>query len=338
MSDDDRAHLRRMIDASWTTQAIATACAHGLPDLMARGALDSGALAAASGCHAASMHRLLRALSSLGLCIECGDARFELTSRGALLCEESPASLRAWAMLCGTLAWAPWGELEESVRSGRSYRERHAGSADFSHLDRNPRAAALFHRAMVDLTRHVAQALVEAVRFDGVHEVVDVGGGHGALIAAVLGAHPGMQGVLYDLEHAVSGAQELLGAAGVADRCERRSGDFFDAVPGGADAYLLKSVLHDWDDARCMRILGNCRQAMNTRARLLIIERIAPVRYEATHRDQSIARSDLNMLVALSGRERTEAEFGALLDASGLRLAQVVGMASEYSVIEARAR
>jgi hypothetical protein len=335
---DARGRLLALINASWTTQAIRTACVLRLPESLASGPCSVERLAEMTSCHAPSLRRLLRALVTLELCAEREDGAFALTPLGALLHEEAPHGLRAWAMLCGGPHWATWSELELSVRSGVSYRLRHLGHDDFRHLESDPKAAALFQRAMVEITRDVAADVLRAVDFSAARLIVDVGGGFGELLATILQAYPAARGVLYDLPHAIdTGAGAILARAGVAEHCECVAGSFFDSVPAGGDVYLLKSILHDWDDERCMVILRNCRSAMPARARLLIIERIVPERVGSTPRDQAIARSDLNMLVALSGRERTEAEFSVLLESAGLRIDRVVPAGGERQVIEARA-
>lgn len=331
----DHAALLRLINASWTTQAIATACTLGVPDRLAGGIQQVDALAESIGCDARSLARLLRALTSLGLCTQLEQTRFELTGRGMLLRTGSADSLAAWAMFAGGSSWKAWGELQQCVLTGTSYRERHYGGADFAHLANDEQTAKLFHRAMADITRQTAKAVANTIEFAGVTKAVDVGGGSGTLIAALLAKYPAMLGVLYDLDHAIEDAKSFLTEAGVIERCACQVGDFFDAVPAGADAYLLKSILHDWDDARCARILGNCRRAMHEGARLYVIERIVPARYQATDRDQAIARSDLNMLVALRGRERTQSEYESLLEASGLGAERTSSLTSEFSVIQA---
>ena len=284
---------------------------------MAGSAHTAAHLADAAQCHAPSLRRLLRALATLELCREDDDGRFELTPLGALLRPDHEQSLQAWALLSGSAAWTVrWGELDQSVRSGTSHRRRTTGSDGFDHLHGDAGAAALFNRAMVEVTRRVARDVLRLIDFSAARCIVDVGGGHGELLAAVLRAHPAASGVLFDLPHAIDGASAALARSGVAERCDCVAGSFFDSVPAGGDAYLLKSVLHNWDNERCAAILRRCREAMSPRARLYVVERVVPLFLGTSPRDQRIARSDLNMLVALAGRERSEAEFGALLHAA----------------------
>jgi hypothetical protein len=337
-TEDRRALLLSLTNASWTTQAIHAACALNLPDLLGAGTRTLAALAGATGCHAPSLNRLLRALVTLDLCIERDNAEFELSPLGALLRDDAPQSLRAWALLVGGVHWERWGELEQSVRTGASHRLRHGGQDGFDHLQTDPAAAALFNRAMIEVTRRVAADVVRSIDFGRSRLFVDVGGGSGELLATVLAAHPAARGVLFDLPHAIDAADTVLGPSGVADRCERVAGSFFEAVPAGGDTYLLKSVLHNWDDERCVQLLRRCRHAMAPQARLIVVERIVPERLSASASDRAVARSDLNMLVALSGRERTVAQFGALFDAAGLALKRITPTPGEFQVLEVLAR
>ena len=330
-----RDRLLSLINASWTTQAVSVAVELRLPELLRDGARSADALAQATRCHRPSLTRLLRALTSIDVLTESADGRFALSPTGALLCAEVPGSLAAWAEFCGTRSWTTWGRLIDSVRTGDSIRKQTSGADGFHHLEHDGPGALLFNRAMVDLTRPVGAAVARSVDWSGIELVVDVGGGHGELVAAILAEHPAMRGILFDLEHATAAAGARLAAAGVDDRCTRVTGSFFDAIPEGADAYLLKSVLHDWDDERAVQILRTCRRGMGPGARLFIVERIAPVHFQVSPRDQGIARSDLNMLVGTGGCERTLAQYEALIGAAELAMTQTSALQGAYSTIEA---
>ena len=330
---DVRLRLLRLIDAAWIPHAIRAACSLRVPELLGQRRDGIETLAAASATHAPSLRRLLRALASLDLCHENEDGSYHLTAMGSLLREDAPDSLRAWALLTGGPLAQRFAELEQSVRTGESFRVRHQRTNDFSEMESDRTAAALFNRAMTDLTRRVATEVLSAVDFSAARRIVDVGGGHGELLAAVLTAYPRARGVLFDLAHAIEGAGAVLESARVADRCERVAGDFFAAVPAAGDTYLLKSVLHDWDDERCALILANCRRAMAPGSRLLVIERIAPVRAGNSPLDQSVARADLNMLLSLSGRERSEAEYRALFATAALEIKDISPTAGEFQVM-----
>ncbi|WP_284618712.1 methyltransferase [Aquabacterium humicola] len=331
-----RAQLFDWINASWTTQAIRSACVLQLPDWLARGASSADEAAAGLGCDAPALARLLRALATLGLCAEDDAGRHALTATGALLCEDHPQSLRAWALMAGGPQWQRWGELDQSVRTGCSHRRRHGGSDGFDDLATDPAAAEQFYRAMVEMTRSIAGAVVQAMNATGARCVVDVGGGRGELLAQVLAAHPSLRGVLFDLPQGLAGADAVLAQHGVAARCRCMAGSFFETVPEG-DVQLLKSVLHNWDDARAVQILARCRDALAPVGRVLIVERLVADRIGRTPQDRDVARSDLNMLVALSGRERRRSEFAALCAAAGLALTGEAHATGAWHVLQARA-
>jgi hypothetical protein len=332
----DRARVLSMINAAWMCQAIAAACELGVADQFAEGPQDIEHLAAKTRANPDALRRLLRGLCTLDLCEERDDGRFALTSDGALLRDGAEDSLHAWARMSGTRIWKQWGQLAESVRTGRSYRQRVLGAEDFSPLDSDPQAAALFNGAMANLTRPVALAAARDLDWSGHRRLVDVGGGPGELLATILSRHPHLNGVVFDLAHALSPARKRLGDAGVADRSEAVEGSFFESVPAGADAYLLKSVLHNWDDARAALILRNCRRAIVPDGRVMLFERIVPEACSNAAGDRDIARSDLNMLVGCDGRERTETQFRELLAGEGFVLETVSPMATALSALVAR--
>jgi hypothetical protein len=313
---DERARLLSLINANWTTQAVSVAAQLHLPELLRDGPQTAEVLAEAAHCHQPSLLRLLRALTSIDLLSERADGLFALTQAGALLRPDVPGSLAAWSVFCGTSSWATWGRLVESVRSGESIRKQTNGVDGFNYLESDPEAALLFNSAMVELTQPVAMAVAQSVDFSGMNLIVDVGGGYGELIVTILALHPSLRGILFDLAHAAEAAGSRLASAGVASRCNVVTGSFFDAIPGAADAYLLKSVLHDWDDDRAIAILRNCRRSMAPHAKLLVIERIVPERFSGSQRDEGMARADLNMLVGTGGCERTETQYRALLQAA----------------------
>ena len=330
---EQRAGLLALINGCWTTQAIVAGTELGIAPLLAAAPREGAALAEATGCHAPSLLRLLHAWISLGLCTLRDDGCFALTPLGRWLDPAETDSLDAWARL-RALRWNEWGEFTESVRSGESFQKRHAGRNDFARLEGTPHAA-LFHRAMVGLTRRVALGVAGAVEFAGSEALVDIGGGSGELLAALVARWPAMHGVVLDLAHARDSAIAHLAARGLGDRCAFEAGSFFDSWPRG-DVYLLKSVLHNWDDERVATLLRLGRDAMELSARMLIVERLLPERWADTADDRAAAASDLNMLVTLSGRERTEAQFRALLAAAGLRVDRVVSVGAGFHVIEAR--
>jgi len=292
-------------------------------------------LAAAIACDTASVRRLMRALTSLGICSESHDGLYELAALGSLLRSDVQPSMRSWAIWSSQCQWALWGELLGSVRTGENARKRVSGASGYDHLVDDTRMAAVFYQAMVEITRHVSDAVAHGCDLDTARHVVDVGGGHAELLVAVLQAHPRLKGVLFDLPHAVEGARSKLEAADLVQRCEIVGGSFFESVPSGADVYMLKSILHNWDDAHCATILATCRRAMAPQARLLVIERVMPEQMTGSAIERSVIRSDLNMMVGFGGRERTQGEFVALLAAAGfdLRHCDYVGLG--FSLLQA---
>jgi hypothetical protein len=326
--------LLDMVFSYMPAQVIHVAARLGIADHLAGGAMTSAALAALTKTHAPSMYRLLRALACLGVVAEVEPDRFTLEPAGAPLQTKAPDSVRALVMLfCGDEAWRSWGELEYSVRTGQPARERVTGMASFEYFAQHPDQAATFNAAMADHTRAVAPPILAGYDFSRFGTLVDVGGGDGTLIAAILNAVPGMRGVLFDLPAGVEAAARTLQAAEVTDRCRVATGDFFTSVPEGADAYLLKSVIHDWDDERAVAILRNCRRAMPATGTVLVVEPVLPLKVESPEITGAVM-SDINMLVNTGGRERTEDQFRALFASAGFELSKIISVGADYHVIE----
>jgi orsellinic acid C2-O-methyltransferase len=339
MSTDDispQAQIQEMVRGFWKTRAIQTAVRLGLPDLMASGPRPAAEIAAQANCNADAVHRLLRALVSIGICADAGEGRFGVTPLGETLRSDVPGSMRGVVLHFGEMMCDLWAHLAECVRSGSSARKLSGAGDDFSFLAANPEVAAVFNSAMAQMTRQIAAAVIAVYDFSGIEKLMDVGGGYGQLLATILQANPAMRGILFDMGHAADGARRELAAAGVGGRCEVAVGDFFKEVPAGADAYILKSIIHDWDDERSIRILRNCRRAAEKGARVLLVERVVPERMQVAPEDQLTAMLDLNMLVGPGGRERTESEYRKLFGAAGLRLTRIVPTRSGSSVIEAQ--
>jgi len=332
------AQFQSILTGSWKAQALYVAAELRLADRLDDGPQESAALADAVRVHPPSLHRLLRALATLGLCVEQEDGRFALTSLGALLRDDAPNSLRATTLWWGKHLWPVWGNLLYSVRTGKSARTLLLGTEGFAHLQKDPEAAATFYRFGIEATRQTADLLLQGYDVSGLRRIVDVGGGHGELLARILRAAPGATGVLFDLPVAVAGAAAAFEAnhAELLARCSFVPGDFFEAVPPGADAYLLKSVLHDWDDERCLGILANCRRAMADAARLLIVEPILPERSEASDLHATLSQHDLTMLAALGAQERTQAAFSDIVQRAGFKIARVLPVGPVYSLLDCR--
>jgi len=324
--------LLRMTNAYQVSQAIHVAATLGIADLLEDGSRSADELAEATGTYAPSLYRLLRALASVGVFTEQGDGRFGSTPLAEYLRTDAPGSLRAWARLIGQpYVWASWGHLLHSVRTGEpAFPDLH-GTNVWEHRAAHPEEGAIFDAAMTDLSAPVAEAVAQSYDFSRIGVLADVGGGEGGLLAAILAANPALRGVLFDQPHVVATAGALLERAGVADRCEVVGGSFLETVPEGADAYLLKSVIHDWDDAAAIEILRTCRAAMADTARLLVVE---PVIQPGNEPDRA-KFSDLNMLVMLGGRERTADDFERLYTEAGFNLTSVVPTGSPpFNIID----
>ena len=328
--------LLQLAAGFWISRAISVAAKLGIADLLGEGPRGCDDLARATGVHAPTLYRLLRALAGVGVFAEAEDGRFALTPMAECLRTDAPNSIRAYAIMLGEdWFWRAWGDLPHSVATGESGFEHVHGMPLFEYFRREPEQAALFDEAMSNRSRQVDAAVLAAYDFAGISKLVDVGGGHGALLASILAAHPEMRGVLFDLPQVVEGAKGRLGADGLLDRCEIVGGDFLLAVPAGGDAYLLKHVLHDWDDERAAAILKSCHRAMAPGARLLVVEIvITPGNVPSFGK-----LLDLNMLVMFrGGRERTRAEYEALFAAAGFDLTRVVPTASLANVLEGARR
>jgi hypothetical protein len=323
--------IRRLVDGYQVSQAIHVAATLGIADSLAEGARASDEVAQATGTHAPTLYRLLRALASVGVLRELDDQRFELTPLGEYLRSDVPGSIADWAAFIGRpYRWQAWAELLHSVKTGEDA-FRHIHSTDvWTYRSTHPDESAIFDRAMSSLSRRSNTAVLAAYDFGRFQTLTDVGGGNGAFLAAVLTAHPNLRGVLFDQPHVVSGAHAVLEAAGVTNRCQVIDGSFFETLPYGCDGYVLRTVIHDWDDGDSIRILKVVRGAIADEGTLLLIERIVAPPNEG----REAKFSDLNMLVGLGGRERTREEYAELLQQSGFALRRITD-AGIYSVIEA---
>lgn len=330
----DPAALLSLINASWTTQVVGVAAALGIADALQEGAAPAASLAARCGCDEGSLARLLEAMASLGLCARDQHGRYSLSPGGLLLRSGHAPSLRAWAIYNALHAWRAWGGLLDAVRTGRSARELQGEPAGYERLA-DPEVASLFHESMEEITALVARAVVRDPVFAELRTVVDIGGGHGQLLVALLRAHPDLRGAVLDQSHAEGGARAAFAAAGVAERASFQLGDFFAAVPRDADAYLLKSILHNWRDDDARRIVGRCREASAV-GRLLLVERLLPSTPCGEPDEASNYRSDLNMMVGLGGRERTLEALSSLLAEGGYRVSRCRPLALGFSLVEAR--
>lgn len=334
-----RERLLRHATACWSTQALGVAVEMDLPDRLGAGPATAANLAADCGAPAEALQRLLRALCALDVCREGSDGRFTLAAGGEALRRDPGAagpSLRAIVQWWSGPMWSLWPELAYSVRTGHSARERRTGQPGYAFLDDQPEMAATFHQAMQAMTAMVADDIIALDVWRDAKQLVDVGGGNGTLAAAIASAHPHLHASILDRADAQGAADVLIHSRGIASRCRFVVGDFFVEVPAGLDVYLLKSILHNWDDTHCAKLLATLRAALSPKARVLVIERVRPTRVRGSARDEGVVRTDLNMLAGLGGRERTLDEYGALLGEAGLRIDSVSALSFEFSVIELR--
>ncbi|MEK9278134.1 acetylserotonin O-methyltransferase [Bradyrhizobium sp. ISRA442] len=334
MTSCPRLDLLDLINGFQVTQAIHVASALRVADHLSGGARSAGELAALTKSHPDSLYRLLRALAAVGVFLEEEGRRFRLTPMGDCLRTDSVTPLGAWAEVVGSpYFWQTWGHLLHSVQTGENAFQNLNGKNVWQFRAEHPEYGATFDRAMTQLSRGSAEAAIRAYDFSSFRHIIDVGGGQGLMLAEILLAHRDMRGTLFDQPDVVAGAKAILMERGVIERCNVVGGSFFETVPEGADAYLMRVVIHDWEDDEAIAILKVCRRAMRESAKLLLIERLVapPNEMPATK------FSDLNMLVSPGGRERTREEFSELFGKSGFELT-LVFPAGVHNVIEARPR
>lgn len=315
-----------------TAQTIFAAVRLGIADVFADRPMTAAEIAERTGTHPDATHRLMRALAMQQIFTERADGMFDLTPLAQVLRADSPMSIRPLLLMLGhPLYWEHWGHLTESVTTGRTSVETTYGIPLFELLNDQPEIAEVFNDAMTCASAMTIPPVLAACDFSSAETIVDVGGGNGQLLAAVLAAAPQARGVLFEQESLGDKARATLASAGVADRSEVRGGSFFDAVPADGDVYLLKHVVHDWDDARAAEILRNVHLAMSPTASLLLIESVIPPRNKP-HFGKYL---DLDMLIFAGGRERTRAEYVELLRSNGFKLRRVIPTVAHLSIIEA---
>ncbi|MDD2735390.1 MAG: methyltransferase [Desulfuromonadaceae bacterium] len=326
------ARLIQMGTAYWVSKVVYAAAKLGLADHLAAGHRSAAELVGTTCTEVSSLHRLMRSLASLGILTEGDSQRFGLTVMGEALRTGALGSARSTVLTLGS----PWcvGAFEQimhSLETGGAGFEKAMGMTIFDYLGQSPEDAALFSDTMVGFHGAEPLAVVAAYDFTGFANVVDVGGATGNMLAAILSRHTGLRGVLFDMPHVVGAAHALLKERNVEERVSIETGDFFNLVPSGGDVYLLSHIIHDWNDEQCLIILGNCRKAMKPSSRLLIVEMVLP-NGDIPHPGKV---TDIVMLVLSGGRERTEAEYAALLNMAGFHLVRVVPTESAVSVVEA---
>jgi len=321
----------QMATGYWVSQSIYVAAKLGIADLLKDSPKSCDELATATGTNAPSLYRLLRALASLGVFAETQLNHFSLTPLAACLQSDVPDSIRAYVILRGEEQYRAWGDLLHGVQTGGSSFEHIYGMNLFDYYAQNPESAKIFDESMTNLSVSQSATIAASYDFSSIQTLVDVAGGEGLLIASILKSNPTLKGVLFDRPHVIERAKRFLEAEGVLERCQLAAGNFFESVPEGGDAYILKYIIHDWDDERAIAILKQCHKVMPANGKILVAEQVIPPGNEPFMGKLL----DLNMLAVLpGGRERTEAEYRALFEKAGFKLTRIVPTQDEMSIIE----
>jgi O-methyltransferase domain/Dimerisation domain len=326
--------VSELINGFWATQVIHTAVALGLVDHIAEGAATVAELAERAEAHAPSVLRLLRAMQTLDLCrIRAGD-RLELTRAGEVLRTAVAGSLRSRALFAGDMLWRQFGDLTHVVKTGGRSRGVGSGPEGFAQLAAAPARLDAFQTSMAEGSERAARGAVRVCDFGRFRTLLDLGGGYGGVLSVLLAAYPALRGAVCDLAYLREGATAYLERAGVADRGAFVAGDFFEAVPAGYDAIVMKFILHDWDDARARRILENCRSAAEPHCRVIVLEQVVPRRLGHGATDRDVMRADLTMMT-VGGQERTALEYEALCASAGWRLTGITTVEGGFYLLEA---
>jgi hypothetical protein len=330
MNDNLHDRLAHLLSGYWQTQTIHVAAKLDIAELLKDGPRAAQELAQATGTNSTALYRLLRALASLGIFAEA-EGRFVLTPLAECLLDPS---MKALATVRGEFQYRAWGELLYSVQSGESAFEKLHGKPIFDYLSEHSETGKLFDLAMTGVHGRETEAMLEAYDFTAIGTLADIGGGNGSVITAILRRYPAMQGILFDLPGVVERAKANIEVAGLEGRCQVMAGNFFEAVPAGADAYLMRHIIHDWDDDKSLTILRNCHQAMGQGRQLLVVEGVVPPGNEP-----SVSKFfDLAMMVLPGGMERTEEEYRQLFEVAGFGLTKIVQTRTWVSVLEGEAR
>jgi len=319
-----------LINGYWVSKMVHVAAELGLADAIGDGARSAAELAPAVGADPERLHRMMRALTGVGVFSVDEHGRFANTELGATLRSDRPDSMRDFArMMPASYNWRGWDALELGIRAQKTPFDEVFSMGSFEYLQQHPADEAVFARSMASISGAENPAVAAALELDGIGSLMDVGGSGGHLLAAVLQRHPQLRGVLFDQPQVVAGAKQADYLAGFGERVAFVGGDFFEAVPGGVDAVLMKYILHDWDDAKCVRILQNCVASLGPDGTVLVVDNVV-----VEDNQPSWGKLlDLNMLALTGGKERTEAEFAALFERAGLRLQRIVPTACPLSIV-----
>ncbi len=320
--------LAQMISGYWISQAIYVVAKFGIADQLKMKAQTADELAKKVSIHSDAVYRLLRALASVGIFKE-DDKKFSLTPLAELLCQDHPQSQKAFAIMLGGAIYGAWGNLDYSVKTGQQSFANTFDQPLFEYLTKNPSEGKIFDEAMTGIHGGETQPMIEAYDFSQFQTVVDIGGGNGMTLIAVLKQYPHLQGILFDLPEVIKRAEAIVKTSGT-KQCTLTGGDFFKAVSSGGDAYILRHIIHDWPDDQAITILKNCRLAMKKGAKVLIVENVLPT----DNRPHFGKWLDLMMLV-IGGKERTEEQYRQLLEQAGLKINRVIPTSVEISIVEA---
>ena len=328
--------LYRIGIGHYFSRALALAAKLGIADFMKDGPQHYDALARETHTHGPSLNRVMRMLASVGIFEERDGGFFALTPLGELLRTGVPGSMRSSVLLfAGIGVQDAWKELEYCVQTGEpAFRKNSPDATPFTAIAQNPEMARVFDEAMATFAPMTAAAIAAAYDFSPFRKLVDVGGGNGALLIGILKANPGLHGIVFDMPPAAEKARAAIAEAGLQSRCEAIGGDFFKEVPAGADAYISKHVIHDWNDERATAILRSIHRAMPLHAKLLIAEGVYPPRIDNSDTSRGTAANDVNMLVATGGRQRSEAEFRSLQAAAGFKLTRIIPTPARLAIVE----
>jgi hypothetical protein len=326
--------LDTMITGYWISQAIYAAAKFGIADELKDGPRSVEELAEATSTNVDALYRLLRALASKGIFAE-GDSRlFSLTPLAEPLRSDVPGSKRALALMSGDEQFRAWAEIDYSIQTGKIAFERVFSKPIFDYLGENPDKAKIFDAAMVGIHGRESDVILDAYDFSDIGVLADIGGGNGSQITGILQKHSSMKGILFDLPHVIERAKDPIDAAGLANRCELVSGSFFESIPQGANAYMMRHIIHDWDDGKSLTILRNCHQAMSSSSKLLVVESVIPPGNEPF----GGKFLDLVMMLIPGGKERTEDEYRRLFGEAGFELTRVDPTPTEISIVEGTKR
>jgi O-methyltransferase/methyltransferase family protein len=324
VNDSAAARAYELVNGFRASQLVRLATHLKIPDLLADGPRSCAELSAATGVDANRLHRALRGLVGLGVLVEDEQGRFAKTEVGELFREAVPGSLSPLAKMLLPESYRAWEHFAETMQTGTTGWQIAYGASLWELLARDPDYGQRFNRAMVAMSQTVAEFVAAGSDFATAHMIVDVGGGNGALAAAILRLHPGLRAIVCDIAAGLAGTHEYLAQHEVLDRCTIVESDFFESVPEGGDVYLLKNIVHDWDDEHATRILAACRRAMSSNSRILLIERLLPVRVTDEPVHLNAVMTDLQMMVQLGGQERTEQEYRSLLERAEFQFSRSV--------------